>query len=178
MLLSVTEGDDKPLKYPSIFFKSELLVLNKVDLLPYVPFDIATAEENTRKVHPGMEIVRVSCTTREGLNNGLGGFKNGSKRRATRKQHCDQAHHHHACAENGGCDDPRPRFSLEGTSEVLDRICTLIAWRLHTVYFCVLISILRPIEEHRSSRTFFYSNVEFRDHLTSVLPFASNLPMT
>ncbi len=71
VLLSVTEGEDKPLKYPSIFFKSELMVLNKVDLLPYVPFDAAAAEENARKVHPGMEIVRVSCTTREGLSEWL-----------------------------------------------------------------------------------------------------------
>jgi len=71
VLLSVTEGEDKPLKYPSIFFKSELMVLNKVDLLPYVPFDAAAAEENARKVHPGMEIVRVSCTTREGLSQWL-----------------------------------------------------------------------------------------------------------
>src|SRR5581483_6837186 len=62
VLLSVTEGEDKPLKYPSIFFKSELLVITKMDLLPYVPFDRAAAEENARRVHPGMDIVRVSCT--------------------------------------------------------------------------------------------------------------------
>jgi hydrogenase nickel incorporation protein HypB len=67
VLLSVTEGEDKPLKYPSIFFKSELLVITKTDLLPYVPFDIRNAEENARKVHPGMEIVRVSCTAGDGL---------------------------------------------------------------------------------------------------------------
>src|SRR6185503_1269479 len=67
VLLSVTEGEDKPLKYPSIFFKSELLVLNKVDLLPYVPFNIAAAEENARRINPGIEIVRVSCTTGDGL---------------------------------------------------------------------------------------------------------------
>jgi hydrogenase nickel incorporation protein HypB len=67
VMLSVTEGEDKPLKYPSIFFKSELLVLNKVDLLPYVPFNIAAAEENARRINPGIEIVRVSCTTGDGL---------------------------------------------------------------------------------------------------------------
>ncbi|HEX6502242.1 MAG TPA: hydrogenase nickel incorporation protein HypB [Terriglobales bacterium] len=67
VLLSVTEGEDKPLKYPAIFFKSELLVLTKVDLLPYVPFNITAAEENARRVHPGMEIVRVSSTTGDGL---------------------------------------------------------------------------------------------------------------
>jgi hydrogenase nickel incorporation protein HypB len=71
VLLSVTEGEDKPLKYPSIFFKSELLVLTKVDLLPYVPFDITAAEENARRVHPGMDIVRVSCTTGDGLQEWL-----------------------------------------------------------------------------------------------------------
>ena len=71
LVLSVTEGEDKPLKYPSIFFKSELLVLNKVDLLPYVPFDITAAEENARRIHPGMDIVRVSCTTGDGIQQWL-----------------------------------------------------------------------------------------------------------
>jgi len=68
VLLSVTEGEDKPLKYPSIFFKSELLVMTKTDLLPHVPFNIATARENARKVHPGMEIIEVSCTTGAGMD--------------------------------------------------------------------------------------------------------------
>jgi hydrogenase nickel incorporation protein HypB len=67
VVLSVTEGEDKPLKYPSIFFKSDLLVLSKIDLLPYVPFEISEAAENARKVHPGMEIVKVSCLTGNGL---------------------------------------------------------------------------------------------------------------
>ena len=67
VVLSVTEGEDKPLKYPSIFFKSELLILNKVDLLPYVPFDIKVAEENARRVHPGMEILRLSCLHGKGF---------------------------------------------------------------------------------------------------------------
>jgi hydrogenase nickel incorporation protein HypB len=67
VLLSVAEGEDKPLKYPSIFFKSDLLILTKTDLLPYVPFDIDLAAENARRVHPGMEIVKVSCLTGNGL---------------------------------------------------------------------------------------------------------------
>ncbi len=71
VVLSVTEGEDKPLKYPSIFFKSALLILNKIDLLPYVPFDIAAAEENSRQVHREMEIVRISCQTREGMTEWL-----------------------------------------------------------------------------------------------------------
>lgn len=68
VMLSVTEGEDKPLKYPAIFFKSSLMILNKIDLLPYVPFDANKAKENARRVHPGMEILETSCTTGEGLD--------------------------------------------------------------------------------------------------------------
>src|ERR1022692_1504830 len=68
VLLSVTEGEDKPLKYPSIFFKSDLFILTKVDLLPYVPFDAVVAETNARLVHPGIEIVRAASTVEGGLD--------------------------------------------------------------------------------------------------------------
>jgi hydrogenase nickel incorporation protein HypB len=67
VLLSVTEGEDKPLKYPSIFFKSEMMVITKSDLLPYVPFDIAKAEENARLVHPRIETLRTSCVDGTGI---------------------------------------------------------------------------------------------------------------
>jgi hydrogenase nickel incorporation protein HypB len=67
VLLSVTEGEDKPLKYPSIFSKSELMVLTKTDLLPYVPFNADAAIANARRVHPEMEVVRVSCLVGDGL---------------------------------------------------------------------------------------------------------------
>jgi hydrogenase nickel incorporation protein HypB len=67
VLLSTTEGEDKPLKYPSIFFKSELMLLTKIDLLPYVPFKADKARENARRVHPQMQILDVSSTTGEGL---------------------------------------------------------------------------------------------------------------
>jgi len=72
VVLSVTEGEEKPLKYPSIFFKSELMILNKTDLLPYVPFDIAAAEQNARQIHAGIEIVRASCMNRDGVDEWLG----------------------------------------------------------------------------------------------------------
>jgi hydrogenase nickel incorporation protein HypB len=68
VLLSVTEGEDKPLKYPSIFLKSSLLILTKVDLLPYVPFDIEAAKANARQINPGIEILEVSCTTGKGMD--------------------------------------------------------------------------------------------------------------
>jgi hydrogenase nickel incorporation protein HypB len=71
VVLSVTEGEDKPLKYPSIFLKSTLLVLNKVDLLPYVPFNIDAAVENARRVHPDMEVVKTSCLKGDGLQEWL-----------------------------------------------------------------------------------------------------------
>lgn len=68
VLLSTTEGEDKPLKYPSMFSKSELMLLTKIDLLPYVPFSPELAHENARRVHPQMEIIEVSSTTGEGLD--------------------------------------------------------------------------------------------------------------
>jgi hydrogenase nickel incorporation protein HypB len=67
VILSVTEGEDKPLKYPSIFFKSELMILSKIDLLPYVPFDAELSKTNARSVHPGIKIVEVSSSTGAGM---------------------------------------------------------------------------------------------------------------
>jgi hydrogenase nickel incorporation protein HypB len=68
VVLSVTEGEDKPLKYPATFHHADLMVLNKIDLLPYVPFQMELARENARRVQPEIEIVDVSCTTGEGLD--------------------------------------------------------------------------------------------------------------
>jgi hydrogenase nickel incorporation protein HypB len=68
VLLSVTEGEDKPLKYPSIFAKSELLILTKIDLLPHVPFSIDQVRANARLVHPGIDILELSCTAGQGLH--------------------------------------------------------------------------------------------------------------
>lgn len=67
VLLSVTEGEDKPLKYPATFHHADLVVLNKVDLLPYVPFSMELARENLRRVQPEVEILEVSSTTGAGL---------------------------------------------------------------------------------------------------------------
>lgn len=68
VIMSVTEGDDKPLKYPDMFHTSTLCIINKTDLLPYVPFDINKAKENAKKVNPKLDIIEVSCTAGEGLN--------------------------------------------------------------------------------------------------------------
>jgi len=71
VVLSVAEGEDKPLKYPGIFRKAELMILNKIDLLPHVPFKIDLARENARSINPGIEILEVSCTTGAGLDQWL-----------------------------------------------------------------------------------------------------------
>ncbi len=68
VMLSVAEGEDKPLKYPAIFFKSALMLLNKIDLLPHVPFDLAKARANAVHVHPQIEMIEISCTTGEGVD--------------------------------------------------------------------------------------------------------------
>ncbi len=72
VLLSVPEGEEKPLKYPGIFFKSKLMVLTKIDLLPYVPFRLEDAIANARRIQPEIEILRVSSTTGEGMQDWLG----------------------------------------------------------------------------------------------------------
>ncbi len=67
VLLSVTEGEDKPLKYPSAFFKSDVMVLNKIDLLPYVGFDVQEARANARRINPKIQIFETASTTGQGL---------------------------------------------------------------------------------------------------------------
>ena len=71
VVLSVAEGEDKPLKYPGIFRKAELMILNKIDLLPHVPFKLELARENARSINPGIEIIETSCTTGAGLDQWL-----------------------------------------------------------------------------------------------------------
>jgi len=68
MLLSVPEGDDKPFKYPLIFHESRLLLINKMDLLPYVEYDIGKMCDQSRKLNPHLEIIQISCKTGEGLS--------------------------------------------------------------------------------------------------------------
>jgi hydrogenase nickel incorporation protein HypB len=67
LVASVSEGDDKPLKYPHMFRGATLVLLNKIDLLPHVPFDAARFEQAAREVNPALEIIRVSATRGDGL---------------------------------------------------------------------------------------------------------------
>ncbi len=68
VILSVTEGDDKPLKYPYMFRAAEMMVLNKMDLLPHVEFDPERALANALKVNPSITSIRLSARTGEGLD--------------------------------------------------------------------------------------------------------------
>lgn len=67
VVLSTTEGDDKPLKYPAMIRNASVLVLNKVDLLPYVNCDLATLRGNALKVNPALKVFETSCTTKAGI---------------------------------------------------------------------------------------------------------------
>lgn len=67
VVISVTEGADKPLKYPDMFRAADLMLINKIDLLPYVDFDIDKCEEYARRVNPKIRSMRVSATKGDGL---------------------------------------------------------------------------------------------------------------
>ncbi|MCU0969416.1 MAG: hydrogenase nickel incorporation protein HypB [Rubrivivax sp.] len=66
-VLSVTEGEDKPLKYPDMFAASRLMILNKCDLLPHVDFDVAACIDHARRVNPGIEVLLLSARTGQGI---------------------------------------------------------------------------------------------------------------
>ena len=68
MILSVAEGDDKPLKYPLMFHESRILLINKIDLLPFCECNADLIEERALKINPGLVIFRISCRTGEGLD--------------------------------------------------------------------------------------------------------------
>ncbi len=67
-ILSVTEGEDKPLKYPDMFHASELMVLNKTDLLPYLDFDVERCIEYAKRVNPDIKIIQLSAKSGEGMD--------------------------------------------------------------------------------------------------------------
>lgn len=67
VLLSVTEGEDKPLKYPDMFAAAQLMVLTKTDLLPHLRFDVARCIEGARRVNPAIEVIQLSATSGEGM---------------------------------------------------------------------------------------------------------------
>lgn len=87
VILSVTEGEDKPLKYPDMFAAADVMLLNKCDLLPYLEFDVELAEANAHRINPELHIFRVSATTGDGLVNWLAWIERGlASQRAGRSQ--------------------------------------------------------------------------------------------
>jgi hydrogenase nickel incorporation protein HypB len=68
VILSVTEGEDKPLKYPDMFHAADVMLLNKIDLLPYLDFDVAQCIGYARRVNPRIKVLQVSAKTGEGLD--------------------------------------------------------------------------------------------------------------
>ena len=75
MILSVTEGDEKPLKYPLMFRESSLLIINKIDLLPFTNFNVDEAKANALKMNPNLGIVEVSTTTGQGIEDWISWLK-------------------------------------------------------------------------------------------------------
>jgi len=67
-ILSVTEGEDKPIKYPDMFHAADLMLVNKIDLLPYLDFDMEQCLRYARQVNPGIKVLRLSATTGEGMD--------------------------------------------------------------------------------------------------------------
>ena len=86
-ILSVTEGEDKPLKYPDMFAAAKLMILNKVDLLPHLSFDMARCKAFARRVNPGIDIIELSATTGEGMGAWLDWLLAGDHHHATDALH-------------------------------------------------------------------------------------------
>lgn len=78
-VLSVTEGQDKPLKYPHMFAAAKIMLINKVDLLPYVEFDVDACIANARSINPEIEAIQISATTGQGMDKWLEWLKNQAK---------------------------------------------------------------------------------------------------
>ncbi len=78
-VLSVTEGEDKPLKYPDMFRAASVMLLNKVDLLPYLTYDVNAAIAFARKVNPRIRVIQVSATTGQGMDEWLQFLRDGLK---------------------------------------------------------------------------------------------------
>ena len=79
VIISTTEGEDKPIKYPDMFFSSDICIINKIDLLPYLNFDIEKLKDYAKQVNPKLEFFEVSATTGEGMDKWYSWLKNNSK---------------------------------------------------------------------------------------------------
>jgi hydrogenase nickel incorporation protein HypB len=87
VVLSVTEGADKPLKYPDMFHAASLMLLNKCDLLPYVDFDVEACIANARRINPRIEVLQLSATSGEGMEGWLEWITHGARHQAAAPDH-------------------------------------------------------------------------------------------
>ncbi|MCW5594220.1 MAG: hydrogenase accessory protein HypB, partial [Burkholderiales bacterium] len=85
VVLSVTEGEDKPLKYPDMFAAADLMLLNKCDLLPHLSFDAELCEANARRINPSIQVLRVSALKGEGLDAWLNWVKGAAREARARR---------------------------------------------------------------------------------------------
>jgi len=93
VVTSPTEGEDKPLKYPPMFRAADLVVLNKADLLPHVPFDLAAWREHVATVNPGADVVLLSALTGAGMDSWLAALAAAlAEPRAPRRGTAPEAH--------------------------------------------------------------------------------------
>ena len=82
VILSVTEGEDKPLKYPDMFHIADLVLLNKIDLLPYIDFDVERCIEYIQRIKPGVKVMQVSARTGEGMGDWSAWIKSNARDRS------------------------------------------------------------------------------------------------
>jgi hydrogenase nickel incorporation protein HypB len=82
VILSVTEGDDKPLKYPDVFAAASTLILSKIDLLPHLDFDIERCIAHARAINPDIAVLKVSARSGEGMGSWIDWLMKTSERRA------------------------------------------------------------------------------------------------
>lgn len=90
-ILSVTEGDDKPLKYPDVFAAASLMVITKIDLLPHVRFDNGRCIENARAINPHIAVLKVSAQSGEGMSEWTDWLVASARRSADRAEYADHA---------------------------------------------------------------------------------------
>lgn len=93
VILSVTEGEDKPLKYPDMFHAADLMLLNKCDLLPYLSFDVEQAIEYAHRVNPALQIIQISATQGTGMQEWTDWLKTGHHQTVTTQKPIAQPFH-------------------------------------------------------------------------------------
>lgn len=109
-ILSVTEGEDKPLKYPDMFAAASLMVLNKIDLLPHLHFDVQRCIQAARRVNPAIEVIQLSATSGAGMDDWLHWLEHAMSPVDAHDHH--HHHHHHEPASPARSEGPDTEAAL------------------------------------------------------------------